>query len=98
MKELGIRSIVIGKYRPQSTIGSVQEGRENILKQDFSADRPNEKWVTDITYIWTEVERWTYLAMVLDLYTKKAVGYSYGKEMTSELASMAMKRAWKAYG
>jgi putative transposase len=95
MQELGIRSIVIRKYRPQSS-KKVQEGRENILKQDFSAERPNQKWVTDITYIWTETEKWTYLATVMDLYTKKAIGYSYGKEINSELAIMAVKRAWKA--
>lgn len=98
MKEMGIRSVVIRKYRPQRSTGSVLEGRENILKQDFKAEGPNEKWVTDITYIWTEAERWTYLATVLDLYTKKAVGYSYGKEMTTELASKAVKQAWQAQG
>lgn len=97
MKELGIRSIVIKKYRPQGS-KKVQEGLENILKQDFSAERPNQKWVTDITYIWTEAEKWTYLATVLDLYTKKAIGYSYGEEITSELASAAVNRAWKAQG
>jgi putative transposase len=97
MKELGIRSIVVRKYRPHGS-GKVQEGLKNILKQDFSAERPNEKWVTDITYIWTEADQWTYLATVMDFYTKKAVGYSYGKEMTAELAKTAVKRAWEAQG
>jgi putative transposase len=97
MQEIGIRSIVIKKYRPQGSKG-VQEGRENMLKQDFNAKKPNEKWVTDITYIWTEIDGWTYLATVLDLCTKKAIGYSYGKEITSELASKAVKMAWKAQG
>jgi ATP-dependent DNA helicase RecG len=53
MKEPGIRSIVVRKYRPHGS-GKVQERLENIIKQDFSAEKPNQKWVTDITYIWTE--------------------------------------------
>lgn len=97
MRELGIRSIVMRKYRPQSS-KKAQERRENILKQDFSAGRPNEKWVTDITYIWTEAEKWTYLASVMDLCTKKIIGYSYGKEITAELAKTAVQMAWKGQG
>jgi putative transposase len=97
MKELGIRSVVVKKYRPQGP-AKVQEERENIIKQDFNSERPNQKWVTDITYIWTEADRWTYLATVMDLYTKKAVGYSYGKEITAGLAKTAVKRAWEAQG
>jgi putative transposase len=93
MKELGIRSVVVKKYRSQGS-AKVQEERENI----FNSERPNQKWVTDITYIWTEADQWTYLATVMDLCTRKAVGYSYGKEITADLAKRAVKRAWEAQG
>jgi transposase InsO family protein len=48
---------------------------ENKLDQDFTATKPNQKWVTDITYIWTK-EGWLYLAVVLDLYSRKVVGWA----------------------
>jgi len=45
----------------------------NLLEQDFSAQKPNEKWVSDITYVWTD-EGWLYLAVVMDLYSRRVVG------------------------
>jgi transposase InsO family protein len=48
---------------------------ENKLNQDFTATKPNQKWVTDITYIPTK-EGWLYLAVVLDLYSRKVVGWA----------------------
>jgi putative transposase len=45
----------------------------NLLQQDFHADRPNQKWTTDTTYIWTQ-EGWLYLAVVLDLFSHMVVG------------------------
>lgn len=65
---------------------------DNLLKRDFTATAPNQKWVGDITYIWTE-ERWLYLATVLDLYSRKIVGYAMGSNITAELACKAFKMA-----
>ena len=56
----------------------------NVLDQKFDAKRPNESWVSDITYIWT-AEGWLYLAGVKDLYTKELVGYAINKRMTADL-------------
>ena len=70
MKELGIRSIVTKKFRPTRSSQKVDE-KPNLLNQDFSADKPNKKWVGDITYIHTVKHGWCYLAAVLDLCTKK---------------------------
>ena len=48
---------------------------ENKLNQEFTASKANEKWVTDITYIWTK-EGWLYMAVVLDLFSRKVVGWA----------------------
>ena len=66
----------------------------NILNQQFDAKRPNESWVSDITYIWTN-EGWLYLAGVKDLYTKELVGYAINKRMTADLVYKALNMAIK---
>ncbi|MGP5174847.1 IS3 family transposase [Psychrobacter immobilis] len=67
---------------------------DNILDQRFDAKRPNEAWVSDITYIWT-AEGWLYLAGVKDLYTKELVGYAINKRMTADLVCRALNMAIK---
>ena len=66
----------------------------NVLDQQFDAKRPNESWVSDITYIWTN-EGWLYLAGVKDLYTKELVGYAINKRMTADLVCRALNMAIK---
>lgn len=73
--------------------GSVPDNKENILRRDFSADTINQKWCTDITYIHVQKEGWTYLASVMDLCSRKIIGYAYGTSMTAELAVEAVKNA-----
>src|SRR5690606_22982894 len=51
MAKLGLRSVVVRKYKYQSNQGKIPEDKENILNQDFNATTINQKWVTDITYI-----------------------------------------------
>ena len=80
------------KYRPTSSAGQVEE-RENLLEQDFETTTINEKWVADITYINTLRNGWCYLASVLDLHTKKIIGYSFSKSMTTELVLQALTNA-----
>lgn len=92
MKVLGIHSIVVKKYKPHSTKNTVPE-KENILNRDFIATDINQKWCTDITYIHVLKEGWTYLASVMDLFSRKIVGYAYGKNMTAELAVKAVENA-----
>lgn len=65
---------------------------DNLLKQDFTATAPNQKWVGDITYIWTD-ERWLYLATVIDLFSRKIVGYAMGDHIDARLACKAFKMA-----
>ena len=90
MTLLGIRSIVVKKYRHHSSSHVVIE-QENLLKQDFSATTINQKWCTDITYIHTLRDGWTYLASVMDFYSKKVIGWAYGTSITAELALKAVK-------
>lgn len=65
---------------------------DNLLWRDFNAERPNQKWVTDITYIWVE-QRWLYLATVMDLYSRRIVGWHLGDDMTVDLVTKAIKMA-----
>ena len=64
----------------------------NRLDRTFAADRPNEKWVADITYIPTR-EGWLYLAVVLDLYARKVVGWAMRSRMKEDLTKAALDMA-----
>lgn len=64
----------------------------NLLHQNFAAYKPNQKWVSDITYCWTE-EGWLYLAVVMDLYSRKIVGWAMSERMTKKLVIDALQMA-----
>ena len=66
----------------------------NRLNQEFTAAQPNEKWVADITYIPT-AEGWLYLAVVLDLFSRKVVGWAMDATMTTQLIERALRAALK---
>ena len=72
------------KYHHHANHGSVPEDKENILKRDFRTETINQKWCTDITYIHVQKERWTYLASVMDLCSRKIIGYAYGTSITND--------------
>lgn len=65
---------------------------DNVLDRQFQADGPNQKWVADFTYIWT-AEGWLYVAAVLDLYSRRTVGWSMQESMTSQLVVDALMMA-----
>lgn len=92
MKENNIHSVTVKKYKATTNSKHSLPVAENILNQDFQAIRPNEKWVTDITYISTS-EGWLYLAAILDLYNKKIVGWSVSNTMTKQLVIDALSSA-----
>lgn len=91
---MGLRSITIKKFNHASSSKN-DEKKEypNLLEQDFFAEKPSEKWVGDITYIYTKERGWTYLAIVMDLFDLKVVGWSYGTSMTDDLVIDAFKKA-----
>lgn len=67
----------------------------NVLDRQFTATAPNQKWVADFTYVWTH-EGWLYVAVVLDLYSRRAVGWSMHQTMTTELVTDALMMAvWR---
>lgn len=67
----------------------------NVLDRQFSADAPNRKWVADFTYIWT-AEGWLYVAAVIDLFSRRVVGWSMNAAMTSQLVVDALMMAvWR---
>jgi putative transposase len=65
----------------------------NLLERNFSPERPNQVWASDLTYVWTK-EGWLFLAVVIDLYSRQVVGWSLDKTMTKELVLSALRQAY----
>mgnify|MGYP002633542581 CR=1 FL=1 len=84
MRATGLKAQV-GYRKPRHRSGEPNIIVNNTLNRQFTADKPNESWVTDITYIKTH-EGWLYLAVVLDLFSRKVVGWSMQNRITKELA------------
>ena len=94
MKKMRLRSITVKKYKPSGSKGKVNDkNKPNLLKQNFKAEGLREKMVSDITYIYTKEKGWTYLAIVMDLYSLSVIGYSYGETMEAELIIKAIENA-----
>ena len=93
MRQEGIRSNRVKRFTARTTDSRHGFGvAPNTLDQDFTAQRRNEKWVSDITYLETS-EGWMYLAVVLDLYSRKVVGWSMSEHLRAELAIAALDMA-----
>lgn len=93
MKENGLRSKMAKKFRPTTTDSNHNlPVAENILNREFTAIKPCEKWVSDITYIPTD-EGFLYLAGILDLYDRGIVGWSMQTHMRKELVMEALDQA-----
>jgi transposase InsO family protein len=96
MKKNNIVSITKKKYKVTTDSNHNLPINPNVLEQNFTAIAPNEKWVTDITYIYT-TEGWLYLSAILDLYTKEIVGFSMSSTMTKQLVIDTLNNAKKRY-
>ncbi|MEK4179472.1 IS3 family transposase [Aeribacillus sp. FSL K6-1121] len=92
MSEEGLRSITVRKFKATTNSNHPYNVYANLLKQNFQATAPNEIWMADITYIPTD-EGWLYLASIMDLYTRKIVGWYIDTRMTKELVIKALQRA-----
>jgi putative transposase len=67
----------------------------NMLDRQFMAERPNQKWVADFTYIWT-AKGWLYVAAVIDLFSRRVVGWSMNANVTAQLVTDALIMAiWR---
>jgi putative transposase len=93
MKREGIRARAKKKFVPRTTDSSHEQPvAGNVLNREFTASLPNRKWAVDITYIPTE-EGWLYLAGVMDLCSRKIVGWSMHEHMQTELVREALTMA-----
>lgn len=95
MRAQGWRAKATRKYKATTNSNHSLPVAPNLLQQNFTANRPNEKYVSDITYVWTE-EGWLYLAVVMDLYSRMVVGWAMSERMTSKLVIDALQMAlWR---
>jgi putative transposase len=93
MREMGLKSRVCRRFTPTTTQSDpTKQPAENKLDRNFTADAPNRKWVTDITYLATATG-WVYLAAVVDLFSRKVVGWSIGTSLATDLVSDALRSA-----
>ena len=93
MKEAGVSVKRRSTRKPQTTDSNHDYAvAPNILNREFDVAKPNETWVGDITYLWTQ-EGWLYLAVLLDLYSRKVVGWSLSSHVDSELVQGALEMA-----
>jgi putative transposase len=96
MRELGLCSRVRRRFTPTTTQADpTHQPAPNTLDRDFSAEAPNRKWVTDITYLATATG-WVYLAVGLDLFSRKVVGWALSPSLATELVSQALRLAIEA--
>jgi transposase InsO family protein len=92
MRQNGISVVRPHKHKVTTDSNHKFNIAPNLLKQNFAADRPNQKWVVDISYIWTR-EGWLYLAVVLDLYSRRVIGWAVSNRMKRNLAIRALNMA-----
>jgi len=95
MRRQGLRARAAKKFKATTNSKHHLPVAPNLLQQDFTATRPNQKYVGDITYLWTE-EGWLYLAVVIDLYSRRVVGWAMSERMSAQLVCDALQMAlWR---
>jgi putative transposase len=92
MKQAGVRVRYRKKYKVTTNSNHRHPVFENKLNRQFSVERPNQVYAGDITYLWTQ-EGWLYLAVVIDLYSRKVVGWSMSRRMKAQLVCDALTMA-----
>jgi putative transposase len=92
MKEAGVQVKHRKKYKVTTNSNHKQPLFDNVLDRQFDVDQPDKVYVGDITYLWTQ-EGWLYLAVVIDLYSRKVVGWSIGSRMKAQLVCDALRMA-----
>jgi len=92
MQEQELRAKAARKYKATTDSSKTKDIAPDLVQRNFKASAPNEIWVGDMTYLWT-VEGWLYLAVLIDLYSRKIVGWATSKRINAALVSMAFVRA-----
>ena len=97
MKRLSLRGIQSRKFKHTTNSRHNLPIMPNLLEQDFDADYANQAWVGDITYIRVK-QHWLYLAVILDLYSRKVIGWAFGERINAKLVTDALKAALRNRG
>ncbi len=85
MRQNGIQVIRNRKFKRTTDSDHAFNIAPNLLQQNFTASGPNQKWAGDITYVWTR-EGWVYLAVIIDLFSRRVVGWAISNRMKQDLA------------
>jgi putative transposase len=97
MRKLGLFARGKRRYRVTTAADPKHDKAPNTLARVFQADKPNQRWVTDITYIWTD-EGWCYLAAILDLFSRSVVGWAIDASLSTSLPLAALDMALQRRG
>jgi putative transposase len=92
MRTNNIKAKTKRRFRITTVLNSKAAASENILKKNFTSSSENKIWTGDITYLWTK-EGWLYLAVVMDIYSRKIVGWSIESSLSTELVIRALMMA-----
>jgi putative transposase len=92
MRQNGLKALQKRRYKKTTDSQHDRPVAPNLLDQDFTATGPNQKWAADISYIWT-AEGWLYLAIVLDLFSRRIVGWATSDRLKKDLAVTALRQA-----
>ncbi|MGQ9427685.1 IS3 family transposase [Gilvimarinus sp. F26214L] len=93
LQKQGLKARNGKNFRYSSHSLAMNNVSDNLLWRNFDAGRPNQKWTTDITYIWVD-KQWLYLATVMDLYSRAIVGWALDTSMTEQLITAALSMAF----
>jgi len=95
MKEEGIRAVWVSPYKRTTIDSDFSDKLHNLLNRKFNPERPNAVWVSDITYIWT-IGGFCYLTSVMDLYSRKIIGWHLSDSLSTEGVIAAINKAKRA--
>jgi putative transposase len=93
MKKAGVEAKVPKKFKRTTDSRHKLPIAPNLVNQRFQADHPNKIWCSDITYLWT-LEGWLYLAVIIDLFSRKVVGWAVDSQLKASLALEALRMAY----
>ncbi len=92
MRQNGISVVRTRKHKVTTDSNHTFNIAPNLLNRNFTADRSNQKWVVDMSYVWTR-EGWLYLAVILDLFSRRVIGWAVSNRMKRDLAIRALNMA-----
>lgn len=92
MRQNGIQIVRTRKFKATTDSDHTFNIAPNLLQQDFTASGPNQKWAGDITYVWTR-EGWVYLSVIIDLFSRRVVGWAISNRLKQDLALRALNMA-----